>query len=130
MKFRSLVALALAVSVALLLLASSAIARSSFPSAITHVGSESVGGGKFLDSGRVTSPKGACTRLRVVKLVGQRQSGATELLDFDVTSFSGTWATTAPHAPFGKVTATAVKERLSHGRIVCKPASVVVYRAP
>jgi hypothetical protein len=89
-----------------------------------------VGGGKFVDSGRVTSPKSACTRLRLVKLVGQLPNGTKGPLDFDLTSFKGAWATTAPHTPFAKITATAVKERLHHGRIVCKPASVVVYRAP
>jgi hypothetical protein len=128
MKLRVLVLLA--VSGALLLGASSAAARTSFPSTITHVGSESVGGGKFVDSGRVTSPKSACTRLRLVKLVGKLPNGTKGPLDFDLTSFKGAWATTAPHAPFAKITATAVKERLHHGRIVCKPASVVVYRAP
>jgi hypothetical protein len=127
MKLRSLVVLV--ATGAVLVAASSASARTSFSSTITHTGSESAGGGKFIDSGQVTSAKSACERLRGVKLIGQL-NGTSGLVDIDITSFNGAWAARVPHAPFTKITAVAVKERFHHGRVVCQPASVVIYRAP
>jgi hypothetical protein len=77
--------------------ASSALARRSFPTTITHDGSVALGtGGTFVDSGHVSSPNPRCEPFRVVTLIGRYPSGRTKLLDIDLTSFlGGAWATRA-----------------------------------
>ena len=125
MKLRYLAVLA--ATGAVLLCASSAIARS-FPTAITHDGSVALGAtGTFVDSCRVKSRKGRCRILRLVKLVGHYPNGTTQLLDIDFTSLEGAWGTKANLT--GVDHAKAVATRFAFGRHghrkVCRPASVV-----
>ena len=76
MKLRYLAVLA--ATGAVLLFASSAIARTSFPTTITHDGSVALGaGGTFVDSGHVSSPRFQCRALRIVTLFGHYPSGRT-----------------------------------------------------
>jgi hypothetical protein len=79
------------------LCASSALARRSFPTTITHEASTPVGvDGTFVDSGYVSSPNHRCEFFRVVTLIGHYPSGREKLLDIDLTSFlGGAWATRA-----------------------------------
>ncbi|MEK6272229.1 MAG: hypothetical protein AABM42_06235 [Actinomycetota bacterium] len=122
----------LAATGAVLLFASSAIARTSFPTTITHDGSVPLGdGGTFVDSGHVTSPRFRCRALRIVTLTGHYPSGRTELLDIDLTSAGGAWATKADLTGTDRVRARARKYtfgRQGH-RKVCR-ADSVVFPAP
>jgi hypothetical protein len=118
----------LAVTGAVLLFASSAIARKSFPTTITHDGFVAPGaGGIFVDSGHVTSPQFRCRSLRVVTLIGHYPSGRTKLLDIDLTSLRGAWATKADLTGTDRVKARVRKSSFRrHGhRKVCRPDSVV-----
>jgi hypothetical protein len=118
----------LAVMGAVLLFASSAIARKSFPTTITHDGSVPLGvGGTFVvDSGHLASPQFRCRSLRVVTLIGHYPSGRTELLDADLTSLKGAWATKADLTGTDRVTARVRKSSFRrHGhRKVCRADSV------
>jgi len=122
----------LAATGAALLFASSAMARRSFPTTITHDGSVALGaGGIYLDSGHVTSPQPRCRFLRLVTLIGHYPSGRTELLDLDLTSAGGAWATKADLTGTDRV---KVRVRQStfrrHGkRKVCR-ADTVVFPTP
>jgi hypothetical protein len=102
--------------------------RQSFPSTITHDGSVPVGGGGiFVSSGHVTSPRFQCRVLRLVKLVGHYPSGRTELLDLDLTSAGGAWATKADLTETDRVRARVAKYKFGRrgNRKVCQPDSVV-----
>jgi hypothetical protein len=117
---------------AVLLFAGSAIARTSFPTTITHDGSVALGaGGTFVDSGHVSAPRFQCRVLRVVKLIGHYPSGRRELLDIDLTSAGGAWATKADLTGTDRVKARVRKYtfgRRGH-RKVCQ-ADAVIFSAP
>lgn len=119
----------LAVTGAVLMCAGIAMAgRQSFPTTITHDGSVPVGaGGTFVSSGHLTSPRFQCRVLRLVKLVGHYPSGRTELLDLDLTSAGGAWATKANLTETDRVRARVAKYRFGRrgNRKVCQPDSVV-----
>jgi hypothetical protein len=121
----------LAVTGAVLLFASSAIARKSFPTTITHDGSVPLAGGYFVESGHVSSPRFQCRSLRLVKLIGHYPSGRTELLDIDLTSARGAWATKADLTGTDRLRARVGKYTFRrHGhRKVCR-ADSVVFPAP
>ena len=106
-----------------LLFASGAMARRSFPTTINYDGSARVGtGGIFVSSGHLSSSRVQCRVLRLVKLVGHYPSGRTELLDIDFTSFSGAWATKADLTETDHVRARVAKStfgRKGH-RKVCR----------
>jgi hypothetical protein len=122
----------LAATGAVLLFASSAIARTSFPTTITHDGSVALGaGGTFVDSGHVTSPQFRCRSLRLVTLIGHYPSGRTELLDLDLTSAKGAWATKADLTGTDRVKARVRSSSFRrHGhRKVCQ-ADTVVFPTP
>ena len=126
MKLRNLAVLA--ATGAVLLFASSAIARTSFPTTITHDGFVPLGdGGTFIDSGTVTSPRFRCRALRIVTLTGHYPSGRRKLLDIDVTSARGAWATKADLTGTDRVMARVRKSSFRrHGnRKVCQRDSVV-----
>jgi hypothetical protein len=118
---------ALATTCAVLLFASSAMARTSFPTTITHDGSVALGtGGTYLNSGHVSSPRLQCRVLRIVKLFGHYPSGRTELLDIDFTSFRGAWATKADLTGTDRLRARVTKYRFGRrDRKVCRADSVV-----
>jgi hypothetical protein len=118
----------LAVTGAVLLCATSAMARKSFPSTITHEGSVALGtGGTFVSSGHVSSPQFRCRSFRLVVLFGHYPSGRTEPLDLDLTSVRGAWATKADLTGTDRVRATVARStfRLHGKRKVCKSDSVV-----
>jgi hypothetical protein len=123
----------LAATGAVLLFASSAMARRSFPTTITHDGSVALGaGGTFVDSGHVSSPNHRCEFFRVVTLIGHYPSGRTKLLDIDLTSFfGGAWGTKADLTGTDRLQARARKSSFRrHGhRKVCQ-ADAVVFPAP
>ena len=131
MKLRYLAALA--TTGAVLLLASSAMARTSFRTTITHDGSVALGsgGGFFVDSGHLSSPRFQCRVLRLVKLIGHYPSGRTKLLDIDLTSFSGAWATKADLTGTDRLRARVAKSTFGRrgDRKVCR-ANSVVFPAP
>jgi hypothetical protein len=117
----------LAVTGAVLLCASSAMARRSFPTTINYDDSAPVGtGGTFVSSGHLSSPRIQCRALRVVKLIGHYPSGRTELLDIDFTSFNGAWATKADLTGTDHLTARVTKYKFGRKghRKVCQPDSV------
>ena len=126
MKLRYLAALA--VTGAVLAFAGSAIAgRQSFPTTIIYSGSEPTGpGGTFVSSGHLSSPRPQCRALRLVKLVGHYPSGRTELLDLDLTSLNGAWATKADLTDTDRVRARVTKYTYGRrgNRKVCQPDSV------
>ena len=117
----------LAVTGVVLLCASSAMARRSFPTTINYDGSALVGtAGTFVSSGHLSSPRPQCRFLRFVKLIGHYPSGRTELLDLDFTSLFGAWATKADLTDTDRVIARVAKYtfgRKGH-RKVCRPDSV------
>jgi hypothetical protein len=117
----------LAATGAVLLFASSAIARTVFPTTITHDGSVPLAGGYFVESGHLSSPRFQCRLLRVVKLVGHYPSGRTQLLDIDFTSARGAWATKADLTGTDHLTARVTKYKFGRRghRKVCRPDSVV-----
>ena len=131
MKLRYLAVLA-AMGV-VLLCASSALARRSFPTTITHDGSVALGTeGIYLDSGNVSSPNHRCEFFRVVTLIGHYPSGRTKLLDIDLTSFlGGAWATKADLTGTDRLKARVRRSTFRrHGhRKVCQ-ADTVVFPAP
>ena len=130
MKLRCLAVLA--ATGAVLLCAGSAMAQRSFPTTITHDGSVALGaGGTFVDSGHVSAPRFQCRLLRVVKLIGHYPSGRRELLDIDLTSAGGAWATKADLTGTDRVRARVRKSSFRrHGdRKVCQ-ADSVVFPAP
>jgi len=117
----------LAATAAVLVCASSAMARS-FPTTITHDGSVALGTtGISVDSGRVRSPKPFCQLFRIVKLVGHYPNGTTKLLDVDFTSAMGAWGTKGNLTGVDRAKAVATRSSFGrHGhRKVCRPASVV-----
>ena len=130
MKLRYLAVLA--VTGAVLLCASSAMARRSFPSTITHDGSVPVGGGLVVSSGHVSSPQFRCRGFRAVTLIGHFPSGRTELLDIDITSALGAWGTKADFSGTDQLKARVRKSTFRrHGkRKVCRADSVVVTPPP
>jgi hypothetical protein len=122
----------LAVTGAVLLCASSAMARKSFPTTITHDGSVALGsGGIYLDSGHVSSPQFRCRFFRVVGLIGHYPSGRTEALDLGFTSIRGAWATKADLTGTDRVRATVARSTFRrHGkRKVCR-ADYVTFPTP
>ena len=126
MKLRYLAALA--TTGAVLLFASSAMARKSFPSTITHDGSVALGtGGIYVDSGHVTSPQFRCRDLRFFALIGHYPSGRTEVLDIGLTSIMGAWATKADLTGTDRLRATVARSTFrKHGkRKICRSDSVV-----
>ncbi len=130
MKLRYLAALA--TTGAVLLFASSAVARTSFRTTITHDGSVALGaGGFYVDSGHLSSPRFQCRVLRLVKLIGHYPSGRTKLLDIDLTSFNGAWATKADLTGTDRLRARVAKSTFGRrgDRKVCR-ANSVVFPAP
>ena len=130
MKLRYLAALA--ATGAVLLFASSAMARGSFPTTITNDGSVALGtGGTFVVSGHVTSPQFRCRSLRLVTLSGHYPSGRTQLLDLDLTSARGAWATKADLTGTDRVKVRVRKSSFRrHGsRKVCQ-ADTIVFPTP
>jgi hypothetical protein len=117
----------LAATGAVLLCASSAMARRSFPTTITHDTTVALGtGGIYVDSGHVSSPRFQCRLLRVVKLIGHYPSGRTQLLDIDLTSFRGAWATKADLTGTDRLRARVTKSKFGRRghRKVCQADSV------
>jgi hypothetical protein len=122
----------LAATAAVLVCASSAMARS-FPTTITHDGSVALGTtGISVDSGRVRSPKPFCQLFRIVKLVGHYPGGTTKLLDVDFTSVKGAWGTKADLTGADRVTARATRFAFRrHGhRKVCLADAVSFVPGP
>jgi hypothetical protein len=118
----------LAVTGVVLLCASSAMARRSFPTTINYDGSAPVGtGGTFVSSGHLSSPQFRCRSFRLVILFGHYPSGRTEPLDLDLTSVHGAWATKADLTGTDRVRATVARSTFRrHGkRKVCRSDSVV-----
>jgi hypothetical protein len=115
-----------------LLCAGTAMARKSFSTTITHDGSNPVGTeGVYIESGQVNSSRLPCRALRLVKLIGHYPSGRTELLDVDLTSLNGAWATKADLTDTDQLKARVAKfkyGRRGH-RKVCQ-ADSVVYASP
>jgi len=111
----------------LLLGAGSAVAGTSFPTTITHDNRTSVAPDVYLDSGQVSSDKRVCVFLRLVKVIAHYPNGSTEIIELDLTSFYGAWATKGNFA--GSDSAIAKVAKLSfrnrHGRrTLCEPDSV------
>ena len=104
-----------------------ASARTSYPTKISHDGSVTLPGGQTLDTGHVTSTYRRCSRFRGMKLIGHYPDGGTKLLDIDLTSFGGAWATKADLAGASASRPWQIKEtlRIHHRRRVCEPAVVV-----
>ena len=73
------------------------------------------------------SPRFQCRALRLVKLIGHYPSGRTELLDLDLTSAGGAWATKADLTETDRVKARVAKYTYGRrgNRKVCQPDSVV-----
>jgi hypothetical protein len=88
-------------------------------------------GGTYVDSGHVISPQFRCRYLRIVTLIGHYPSGRTKLLDADLTSLNGAWATKADLTGTDRVKARVRKSSFRrHGdRKVCR-ADTVVFPAP
>ena len=121
----------LVLSAACLLGTNSAFARTSFPTTITYDGSVDLGGGKFIDTGRVKSTRWFCSFVRTVSLIGHYPDDTKHVLDQDFTSISGAWATKADRTGVQRVTAKASREvfHVHHHRKVCEAASVSVFSA-
>jgi hypothetical protein len=116
----------LAVGAVSLLCVGSAIAGGrSHPTTITHDSHTSVGPDVYVDSGQVISTK-RCTYLRVVAVKAHYPDGSQRLLDVDIGSVRGAWATRANFPGADSATAKVFKRRYrSHGRRhTCRPASI------
>ncbi len=118
----------------------------------THDGSVALGGGEYVVSGHVQSPRPLCERFRIVKLKAHYPNGRSRLLDFDLTSFEGgAWAMRADVSGADRLKAKVKALRLGpqsiavsgsrppatrhrphkghHRRTLCAAASVI-WRAP
>jgi hypothetical protein len=120
MKLRSLVVLAVALGAALASSIGTAGAHGRHPTRITLDSSVAVGGGYFVDSGRVFTSD-LCSD-RAVVLIGVRPDGTKRGLDWTLTSVPGNaWATKSKRTGFAKV--KAKMRRTKH----CEGASVLVF---
>ena len=124
MKLRYLVVLA--AMGAILVFASSAMARRVFPTTIIHDGSAALTGGYSVESGHLSTPRSQCRLLRLVKLIGHYPSGSTKVLDLDLTSFRGAWAMKADLTGTDHLTARVTKYKFGRRghRKVCQADSV------
>jgi hypothetical protein len=112
----------LAAASAVVLAASGATALARTPTELTLDSSVAVGGGVWVDSGRLI---GRCD-FRPVRLLGTRPNGRTVLLDWDLTSLPGkAWATRSSRTGFDKVKAKVRRTKRCKGdsvRVFPKPA--------
>jgi hypothetical protein len=124
MKLRRLVAMLAAASLLLLGVGSgNALAR--IPTELTLDSSVDVGGGYWVDSGRLLTRGFRCSA-RPVRLLGTRPNGSTVLLDWDLTSLPGNaWATRSTRTGFEDVKAKVRRTKRCKGdsvRVFPKPA--------
>ena len=120
MKLRSVVVLVIALGVVLAPSVGTAGAHGRHPTRITLDSSVAVGGGYFVDSGRVFTSY-LCSD-RAVVLIGVRPDGRKRELDWTLTSFPGNaWATKSKRTGLAKVKAKI--RRTKH----CEGASVLVF---
>lgn len=120
MKLRRLVVFIVALGGFLAFSFGSAGAHGRHPTRITLDSSVAVGGGYYVDSGRVLTSY-SCSD-RAVVLIGIRPDGTKRELDWTLTSFPGNaWATKSKRTGFAKV--KAKMRRTKH----CEGASVLVF---
>jgi hypothetical protein len=114
-------------SLAVVLLWAGTASGTTYSTTITHDGSATLTGGSTVDSGHVKSSGRLCSLFRTVKLFAHYPDGSTQLLDIDLTSVRGAWATKADLDGADRVKAKAIREsfRVHHHRKVCKAAAVV-----
>ena len=123
---RNLVLVAmLAAASTLLLGASSGTALARVPTELTLDSSTAVGGGYWVDSGRLLTRGFRCSS-RPVRLLGIRPNGSTVLLDWDLTSLPGNaWATRSKRSGYQDVKAKVRRTKRCKGdsvRVLAPPA--------
>ena len=94
------------------------------PTTLTLDASVDVGGGKWVDSGRMLTSGFWCSS-RAIRLIGIREDGSRELLDWTLISIPGhAWATKARRTGFVKEKAVVRSTKR------CKGDSVLVFPSP
>lgn len=104
-----------------------ASARDTFPSTIKTSDVVDGGGGIFLITGTVSSPKPKCISGRTVKAIA-KFGGKSQVVDVDGTSANGAWATVGSFGGADLVTIKVTKSKIGRPghRHVCGSDSTLV----
>jgi hypothetical protein len=105
--------------------AGTALAAKSYPTKIKFLGTEGQSASDLTVVGGLKSnPK--CVGARKVGLYKKASSGDFKLLDVDLSSYNGAWATRADLTGAPDLAVKVTKDTRNHGKVICKSDTITL----